>query len=249
MQIDITLFYDDAIEQLEVTRKGLVSLENDLDNKEIINNMFRAIHTLKGNADICSFQDIVNLVHKIENLLDEIRNEHINMSEYLRSLLFNAKDIVETLVEIQCKNQVIDQYTSTQVVNLEDELFQQLINKTQPTILVVDSDLDIRDFAKSIAQETGYCIETAVNCNSALEKLKDNHFDLIFSDFSIVHPNKIEMLRDIKQRNQYKSIPIVVLITQKDEEITSNSKSLGITAWLKKPLDKTSFLTAIERLL
>jgi len=249
MTINTMLFYDEAMDQVEITRKGLVSLAKDLDNKEIINNIFRAIHTLKGCADIYGFKDIVNIVHKTENLLDEIRNNNINMSEDLRQLFFNAKDIIETLVEINTQKQQLDPYTLTQVINLEKRLQNELITKSQATILIVDSDSSIREFAKIIAQEAGYDIVTANNCNNALESLKNNDYDLIFSDMTIVHPNKLNMLKEIKQLNQYKYTPIVVLIKQKNKQIHSQSKSLGVTAWLKKPFDKTSFLMAIEKFL
>jgi len=247
--LDITLFYDDAMDQIEITRKGLVSLQNDLNNKEIINNIFRAIHTLKGSAAIYNLEDIVNLVHKVENLLDDIRNERLNMSENLRNLLFNAKDIIETRIELTCKNQRIDQFTNLQTINLEHELNEQLKSKVLPTILIVDKDSKVRDFASSTAKEAGYTIETAENCINAIQKLKTETFDLIFSDLSIIHPKKIRMFREIKEIDHCKLTPIVVLIKQKNETLNSQSKSLGVTAWLKKPFDKTSFLTAIEKLI
>ena len=249
MSLNIELFYDDAMDQVEITRKGLVSLQNDLHNKEIINNIFRAVHSLKGTAGIYNLQEIVDLVHKTENLLDEIRNDTLEMSENIRSLLFNAKDIIETLIELTYKNQKVDQFTSLQVKNLEHELSHLIQPKTQPTILIVDTDSKIREFAKTIAKEAGYSIETAENCTIALETLKTNNYDLIFSDFSIINPNKLEMFKEIKQDTQYKFTPIVVLITQKNQQINLHSKSLGVTAWLKKPFNKTSFLGAIEKLL
>lgn len=249
MLLNNVLFFDEATDQIEIIRTGLVSLENDLHNLDTINNIFRAAHTLKGSADIYDFKDIVNLVHKIENLLDEIRNKNILMSENIRQLLFNAKDIVETLVELKAANKTIDQFTSLLIISLENELNVQLTSNTQPTILMIDKDSTVRDLAKFTAQEAGYTIVTADNCTNAMQTLKHTNFDLIFSDLTIINPHKIEMLKTIKKLDQYKFTPIVVLINQRDEIINSQSKSLGVTAWLKKPFDKTSFLTAIEKLI
>ncbi|AEH07384.1 chemotaxis protein CheW [Methanothermococcus okinawensis] len=92
------LFMAEATEHLEALNQNLVELENNPDNKDIINLIFRSAHTLKGSARTLGFDNISNLTHHMEDILDNIRNGEIAVNSEIMDLLFKCLDALETMV-------------------------------------------------------------------------------------------------------------------------------------------------------
>jgi two-component system chemotaxis sensor kinase CheA len=66
------LFFEEATEQLSLLDQGLVRLEKEPSNTELIQSLFRAAHTLKGSSATIGFMEITNLTHAMEDVLDGI---------------------------------------------------------------------------------------------------------------------------------------------------------------------------------
>ncbi|MBW4053903.1 MAG: chemotaxis protein CheA [Proteobacteria bacterium] len=67
-------------------------------NPEVLNSIFRGAHSLKGLAGMFSFSGIAELAHNMENLLDWLRLGKLNLSQHLMSVLFNAHELLGTLI-------------------------------------------------------------------------------------------------------------------------------------------------------
>lgn len=64
----------------------------------IVNEIFRSAHTLKGMSATMGFEDLANLTHQMENVLDAIRNEKISVTPELLDVIFRAVDDLEAMV-------------------------------------------------------------------------------------------------------------------------------------------------------
>ncbi len=117
------------------------------------------------------------------------------------------------------------------------------------TILVVDDASMIRNLAEKTAREAGYNVVTAQDGLDGLEKLKENDIDFIFSDVNMPQMGGMEMVQEIRKNSKYQFLPIVMLTTEKKEELKLQGKALGVKAWLVKPFNKNKFLMALEKLL
>jgi two-component system chemotaxis response regulator CheY len=117
------------------------------------------------------------------------------------------------------------------------------------TILVVDDASMIRNLAIKTAQEAGYNIVTAKDGADGLIKLKENNIDFIFSDINMPQMGGMEMVEKIRKKSKYEFLPIVMLTTEKKEELKAQGKALGVKAWLVKPFNKKKFLMVLEKLL
>ena len=91
-------FISESKEHLEEATAQLLSLENDPDNEEAINSVFRAFHTLKGIAGFLNLDEIKNLAHDTENLLDLVRKHEVNLTPSLTDLVFEALDWMTRLI-------------------------------------------------------------------------------------------------------------------------------------------------------
>ncbi|RJS70545.1 MAG: chemotaxis protein CheA [Candidatus Syntrophoarchaeum sp. WYZ-LMO15] len=101
--LDISQYKDEFIgearEHLQVMNEALLNLEHEPGNMELLNRIFRAAHTLKGSSATLGFTKVSELTHKMENVLDEIRNHRLKVTPDLLDLIFESFDALETLVD------------------------------------------------------------------------------------------------------------------------------------------------------
>ncbi|SJZ30204.1 chemotaxis protein CheA [Selenihalanaerobacter shriftii] len=92
------LYATEAQEHLETLNSSLLDLEDNPDNLDIIKELFRAAHTLKGMAGTMGFEKVSNLTHAMENILDKLRNEEMVLNTEIVNLLFKSVDTLEILI-------------------------------------------------------------------------------------------------------------------------------------------------------
>ncbi|MBI5042734.1 MAG: chemotaxis protein CheA [Nitrospirae bacterium] len=96
-------FIAEAEEILEVISKNLLTMEESQDrlspHPDIINAIFRGVHTLKGIAGMMGFNNITELSHTLENLLDAMRMGRLTLTSVVIKLLFESTEMLRKLVE------------------------------------------------------------------------------------------------------------------------------------------------------
>jgi len=94
----LEVFIEESREHIQSCNENLLKLENDPDNLELINEVFRSAHTLKGMSATMGFEDMANLTHQMENVLDGVRNGKYKFSSELLDIIFIAIDHLESMV-------------------------------------------------------------------------------------------------------------------------------------------------------
>ncbi|WNS79708.1 chemotaxis protein CheA [Domibacillus sp. DTU_2020_1001157_1_SI_ALB_TIR_016] len=95
----LEIFIDESKEHLQAMSEHLLELEKDPENIAIVNEIFRSAHTLKGMSATMGYEDLANLTHKLENVLDAIRNHQISVSLEIMDTVFSSVDDLEAMVE------------------------------------------------------------------------------------------------------------------------------------------------------
>ncbi|MCI5222833.1 MAG: hypothetical protein D3924_09220, partial [Candidatus Electrothrix sp. AR4] len=95
----LTDFIIEAAEHLEEMESSLLRLEQHHEDKEVLDEIFRSIHTIKGAAQFVGIERVSELSHKLENLLDLIRRNEITLSGTITDLLIAGKDRITMLVD------------------------------------------------------------------------------------------------------------------------------------------------------
>ena len=104
MEIDIDMsqfhdiFFEEAIEGIEVMEKELLNLQPDECDNDTINTIFRAAHSIKGSASTFGFEAIGKFTHSIETVLDKIRNDELKITQELTSALLSAVDCLNNML-------------------------------------------------------------------------------------------------------------------------------------------------------
>ncbi len=78
MSVDLTqfhqVFYEESYEGLDAMEQGLLEMNIDDPDEEIINTIFRSAHSIKGGSGTFGFMQVANFTHVLETLLDEVRS-------------------------------------------------------------------------------------------------------------------------------------------------------------------------------
>ena len=91
-------FVQEALELLESLNENFVELEKDPGNKDLLNTIFRAAHTIKGSAGFLGFQSIVELAHSAENILNKLRQGETFLTPNMMDCLLKAMDILRAMI-------------------------------------------------------------------------------------------------------------------------------------------------------
>ena len=91
----LEIFLDETKEHLQSLSEQLMILENEPENADTINEIFRAAHSLKGMAGTMGYKRMQKLTHNMENVFSEVRNGKLKVSGHLIDILFQALDALE----------------------------------------------------------------------------------------------------------------------------------------------------------
>ena len=101
-------FLVEAGEILESLSEELVELENDVDNAELLNSIFRGFHTVKGGAGFLSLGELVDVCHGAENIFDLLRTGKRSVNAELMDTILSALDTVNDMfVLVQNKEPLV----------------------------------------------------------------------------------------------------------------------------------------------
>ncbi len=97
------VFVEESLEIVENLNKDVLELEKSVGNtdvnRELINNIFRYVHTLKGNSGLAGADKLRDLAHKMESLLDRLRKEKMSMTQGMVDVLFSGIDRISAILQ------------------------------------------------------------------------------------------------------------------------------------------------------
>jgi len=100
MDKDLCLsFISESREHIETSEVSLISLEQDPEDKELVNAIFRCFHTIKGVAGFLNLHAVQGLTHEVENLLNDTRNGLVPVTPSVIDLLLNAVDFLKEMID------------------------------------------------------------------------------------------------------------------------------------------------------
>lgn len=119
-------------------------------------------------------------------------------------------------------------------------------------ILVIDDERAIRNTLKEILGDEGHTVDVAEDGKKGMEKVRQNEYDLIFSDVKMPEIDGIELLTALKQpadENSYVDCPIVMISGHGDIETAVEALKKGAYDFIEKPLDLNRLLITIKNAL
>ncbi len=142
----LEMFFAESEEYIMVLNDNILKLENDPDNLDLVNSMFRAAHSLKGMAATMRFNRLAELTHKMENMMDQIRNQKMQVNTEIIDLLFAGIDYVEEIVKHIKENGNDELDLNDYLTKLEAKMNEK--PNMEKTDIVQEDQSDDSDFLK-----------------------------------------------------------------------------------------------------
>jgi len=114
-------------------------------------------------------------------------------------------------------------------------------------LLIVDDSTMLRDMLSYALNEGGYNdVIEAIDGVDGLEKAKASSFDLIITDVNMPNMDGLTFIQELRKLPEYSKTPILVLTTERSDEMKSKGKSVGATGWIVKPFVPDQLLKAVN---
>jgi two-component system chemotaxis sensor kinase CheA len=92
-------FYAEAVDHLQQIEAALLALDQEPDNPEALNSIFRSFHTIKGNAGFLGLVPMHTLAHEVETLLDLARNQKLRLNAVIITEILRSRDALVALTQ------------------------------------------------------------------------------------------------------------------------------------------------------
>ena len=103
------IFFQECEEQLAELESGLLEIQGGGTDPEIVNAVFRAVHSIKGGAGAFALEDLVRFAHVFETVLDEVRKGRLTTSDNVIETLLRSADVLSDLVRVARDGGTVDE--------------------------------------------------------------------------------------------------------------------------------------------
>jgi two-component system chemotaxis response regulator CheY len=102
-------------------------------------------------------------------------------------------------------------------------------------VLVVDDSATVRKFVSVSLEMQGFNVTTACDGMDALEKLPTKKFDLLITDLNMPNMDGFELIKALRENNEYRDLPVIILTSLSDEANKEHGATLGVESYVVKP--------------
>jgi len=228
------LFIEESLEFLRKLELDILDLEKE-PTDDLINSLFRDLHSFKGRAATLSFEEIAQSAHNIERIFSALRDKKTSIDEGIIELLFEGIDHIRVLLDSLEDG---DSWQSTDL--LADKIHAAVYkeaSKVKKQVLVVDDNVANRiDLQDSLS---GFDVTFAANSIEALwgikyKKAKKSTYELVFFDDAVDDID--DVLGQIEKCCANSTMKIYIL-TDSVEKRKSYPLPSVVNGVIEKPID------------
>lgn len=114
--------------------------------------------------------------------------------------------------------------------------------------LIVDDSATMRNMLKAAMRDEGFEVVTAQDGVKALKAAKSSPFDIIITDINMPNMDGIELIRLLRETDQCKFTPILVVTTEGGDAAKQAGRQVGASGWMVKPFKPEVLSSAVRKL-
>jgi two-component system, chemotaxis family, sensor kinase CheA len=148
-------FFMEATQQIELLEQNILAIESNPGDKEAIDEIFRAAHTLKGSSATVQMDELAKFTHIVEDLLDDIRSDKVVITEDVVDILLNSIDTIKNMILERQEGNIFDE----DITDLQNRLKSFLNGKgthAAPVIKVAaapqEAEPQLEDVSTSVSE-------------------------------------------------------------------------------------------------
>lgn len=244
-------FFEEAFDMLDRLEQNILILDKDRNNTDAIQEIFRAVHTLKGSAGAVELFDTQKYAHRFEDLLDLIRNNQIKVDDKTIDILLKGIDILKELINGASEEKEYSGNIEEEIKNLENFKNLKLSG-------AISESLDTKSDKNSISVSVGGKYDNLNFDNDILDSIREGienglKTKLVFVKFNSESPMKtvggvqvyvelkdsgdiiasVPSLQNLEGDEFYQNVIYVIETAEEDESIIKNITLPEITEEIK----------------
>jgi len=131
----IATYREEASELLAELETSLLELEENPQDNDLINRVFRAMHTIKGSGAMFGFDDIARFTHEVETVFDQVRNGKMQVTRCLLDLTLQARDQITAMLDASAGGPPADEANGQRIIEGLQQLLPQVTQlKAEPVV-------------------------------------------------------------------------------------------------------------------
>ena len=244
-------FFEEAFDMLDRLEQNILILDKDRNNTDAIQEIFRAVHTLKGSAGAVELFDTQKYAHRFEDLLDLIRNNQIKVDDKTIDILLKGIDILKELINGASEEKEYSGNIEEEIKNLENFKNLKLSG-------AISESLNTKSDKDSISVSVGGKYDNLNFDNDILDSIREGienglKTKLVFVKFNAESPMKtvggvqvyvelkdsgdiiasVPSLQNLEGDEFYQNVIYVIETAEEDESIIKNITLPEITEDIK----------------
>lgn len=137
-------FHSETQELLTELESALLELEESPEDHELIDRVFRALHTIKGNGGMFGFEGISRFTHDMENIYELVRGGSLKINKQIIDLTLSARDIIaEMIKDPEGEDLVLNQNADRILRNFEQYLPGNAMEAREASALILEATPDL----------------------------------------------------------------------------------------------------------
>ncbi|NFN92734.1 chemotaxis protein CheA [Clostridium botulinum] len=138
----MTMFLEESLDNLQTLNESLLDLEQNPEDNDKVNEIFRVAHTIKGMAATMGFNDVAELTHKMEDVLAKFRDGELKVTQEVVTVLFDCLDTLERMIDnIQSSSEESIDIEDI-IKSLENIAIEKEAKNVEDSIEIQNKDLD-----------------------------------------------------------------------------------------------------------
>lgn len=244
-------FFEEAFDMLDRLEQNILILDKDRNNTDAIQEIFRAVHTLKGSAGAVELFDTQKYAHRFEDLLDLIRNNQIKVDDKTIDILLKGIDILKELINGASEEKEYSGNIEEEIKNLENFKNLKLSG-------AISESVNTKSDKNSISVSVGGKYDNLNFNNDILDSIREGienglKTKLVFVKFNAESPMKtvggvqvyvelkdsgdiiasVPSLQNLEGDEFYQNVIYVIETAEEDERIIKNITLPEITEEIK----------------
>lgn len=239
-------FIEEARTHLEKIESILVKSNQLINDSELVNEVFRAVHSIKGTAGFFGLKNIVSLSHAMENVFGEVRNGNIQISENITDLMLKSNDTLKDMIEdvyasenyevnefIGALNNILNEKMASGEVKVKNCI--TIINKNKSELIICDQGKELIEYG---LKHGHHIYEIKLKLNKDLMSYKEGPISLVKKLQSVAtivetisDHSEITSFEDVLEsiENGFKDVYLGLIVTSVvDAEMLAQATDLGI---------------------
>lgn len=115
------------------------------------------------------------------------------------------------------------------------------------SILIVDDSASMRQLVTFALEDAGYDVTQAVDGEDALSKANQSRAEMVITDLNMPKLDGIGLIRQLREKSEYKFTPIVMLTTESQDSKKQEGKQAGASGWIVKPFTPDQLVGVVKK--